>query len=151
MLLLVFGCLTSVLILNCESDTDNPPAATGDCIDSDGDGYGEGSDCLGADCDDTDSNINAGAAEVCSNYLDDNCNGETDEGCSLCEEGLTDCGGSCVNIVTDVNHCGGCDRICNSPDHATAVCSDGVCGFVCNDGWYDYNGDPEDGCESSTP
>ena len=36
------------------------------------------------DCDDTSSSINPGSAEICDNGLDDNCNGEIDEGCISC-------------------------------------------------------------------
>jgi len=50
------------------------------CIDNDGDGYG--SNCLsGLDCNDANSNINPGATEVCNNNLDDDCDGQVDEGC----------------------------------------------------------------------
>jgi len=44
--------------------------------DEDGDGYG--ADC---DCADSDPQQNPGALEVCDNNLDDNCDGEVDEGC----------------------------------------------------------------------
>jgi len=36
------------------------------------------------DCDDSNSQVNQGAQEICENRIDDNCNGETDENCGLC-------------------------------------------------------------------
>ena len=69
--------------------------------DADGDGYGGGSSALSCvqpsgytsasnDCNDGNASINPGAAEVCVNGTDENCNGSFSEGCS---EGLFDCGG----------------------------------------------------------
>ena len=46
-------------------------------VDSDGDGYYAGVD----DCDDTDPEIYPGATEACGDGLDNNCDGQTDEGC----------------------------------------------------------------------
>ena len=52
-----------------------------DCVDDDGDGYAV---CSG-DCDDGDALINPAAEEVCD-AVDNNCDGETDEGdCEYCE------------------------------------------------------------------
>jgi len=66
--------------------------------DSDGDGYdnGNGTICYGAtipagfsfttlgnDCNDNTTAINPGVTEVCSNGMDDNCNGQVDEDCAM--------------------------------------------------------------------
>jgi YVTN family beta-propeller protein len=61
--------------------------------DKDNDGYGDrtsvGQGCPvpedyvkdNTDCDDSDSSRSPGKEEICSNYLDDNCNSQIDEGC----------------------------------------------------------------------
>lgn len=54
------------------------------CIDQDADGYGLGTDCRGADCNDDDDQVNPGMSELC-NEVDDNCDGVTDLE-------VTDCG-----------------------------------------------------------
>lgn len=64
-------------------------------IDSDQDGYGNASvfisDCSqpigyvsdNTDCNDGNAFVNPGATEICGNNIDDNCNGQIDEGCSV--------------------------------------------------------------------
>ncbi|WP_157580469.1 DUF4082 domain-containing protein [Segetibacter koreensis] len=66
--------------------------------DSDNDGYGNplvtktgttppaGYVSNNTDCDDNNAAIHPGAAEVCGNNIDDNCNGSVDEGCSVVTE-----------------------------------------------------------------
>ena len=41
------------------------------CTDPDGDGYGVGVDCLGADCDEESDTVHAGAMELCNGENDD--------------------------------------------------------------------------------
>jgi len=65
----------------CQGD----PICVPDCIDNDGDGYGDpaSASCTHTelDCDDDDPAVNPGATEVCGNGIDDNCSGSIDEGC----------------------------------------------------------------------
>ncbi len=78
-----------------EGRVSQPPTNTAgtDCTDADGDGYGVGADCLGPDCNDGNGNINPAAAERC-NGIDDNCNGQTDEGfTALAPDGTAHCQG----------------------------------------------------------
>ena len=56
------------------------------CYDDDADGYGfyHGDTCLSPeerDCFDQDPAVNPATSEVCDNGIDDNCNGQIDEGC----------------------------------------------------------------------
>ncbi|MBN2106963.1 MAG: putative metal-binding motif-containing protein, partial [Deltaproteobacteria bacterium] len=52
------------------------------CTDSDGDGwFAEGGCCGAADCDDSDPDVNPGAAEKCNDAKDNNCNNTVNEGC----------------------------------------------------------------------
>ncbi|MBD3415205.1 MAG: hypothetical protein GF421_12355 [Candidatus Aminicenantes bacterium] len=62
---------------DCDGDIDEDCST---CIDNDGDGYGEGC-AAGPDCDDTDPSVNPGAEEICGDGIDNNCDGQIDEGC----------------------------------------------------------------------
>lgn len=64
-----------------------------------------------------------------------------------CTEEQEYCTNSCVNLMTDPDHCGSCDSSCETAENATAVCAEGSCTFECEEGFSDYNGDPADGCE----
>ena len=59
-----------------------------ECIDNDGDGYGEGEGCFDSDCDDFNSAVNPGAIEICDNGIDDDCDGLIDEDCTPVEHEL---------------------------------------------------------------
>ncbi|MFW5967255.1 MAG: CAP domain-containing protein, partial [Persicimonas sp.] len=48
-----------------------------------------------------------------------------DAGGSGCDDGLTECGGECVDTESSSDHCGGCDNPC--PDDS---CSEGVCSSI---------------------
>ena len=59
------------------------------------------------------------------------------------------CGGECVDPLSDPRHCGSCDA-CPARAGATSTCTDGACGFACETGFTDCDGDADNGCEANT-
>lgn len=116
---------------------DCPP----DCTDNDGDTYAiEGGTCGPIDCNDMDAAINPGAMEICDDQVDNNCNGEIDEGCDVTcpdadDDGYQDqaCGGTdCNDADPAINP--GAEEICgNGIDENCNGMSDDVC-IICPDG-----------------
>jgi len=77
------------------------------CVDNDGDGWGNPASILCAhpnlDCDDTKPDVNPGAAEICDNAIDDDCDALEDEDCLvsaslLPDTGITQCYNNTVAI-----------------------------------------------------
>jgi len=69
------------------------------------------------------------------NGVDDDCDGETDEG---------------FDTQGDEEHCGGCGIRCAS-EHARAACVEGVCVIqACEPPWADCDGNATNGCETDT-
>jgi len=55
---------------------------------------------------------------------------------------------SVVNLLVDVNNCGGCGVVCSTQNMATITCAGGACNGTCNTGFADCNGNKQtDGCE----
>ena len=52
-----------------------------------------------------------------------------------------------VNILLNVQHCGGCGQPCPSAPHTIPVCNNGACTATCNSGFANCNGGIADGCE----
>ena len=101
------------------------------CVDDDGDQFGVGPSCLGVDCDETDPEIHAGAAERC-NWEDDDCDGQVDEGFDLDNNPL---------------HCGECGRACER-ENEEMFCRGGQCESTgCLPGYWNVDGDASNGCE----
>jgi hypothetical protein len=65
---------------------------------------------------------------------------------------LTCCGGACLDVSGDIQHCGGC-RACASTEVATPVCTSGLCEPMCQAGYADciHPAAPaaDDGCETA--
>ncbi len=62
--------------------------------------------------------------------------------------GETLCGDVCVDLDTDVDHCGQCSEPC-SDENATAQCDQGTCVLVCAKGFGDCDEVVGNGCEQS--
>ena len=156
---------------NCDGNTDEGCLAW--YPDNDGDGYGDSwgtvilADIQPAgyadnnqDCDDSNAAVNPGAAELCNDFIDNNCNGETDEGCALSidwyadgdGDGYGDPAGPVINDVTQppgyVDNSLDCDDANAAVNPAAAEVCDGIdnnCDGRVDDGcldWYpDGDGD----------
>ncbi|MCA9561274.1 MAG: putative metal-binding motif-containing protein, partial [Myxococcales bacterium] len=69
--------------------------------------------------------------EACDS-IDNDCDGDTDEG---------------FDLQADPSHCGGCGRVCEV-ENATPACTAGACAVErCDPGWVDLDGDARNGCE----
>ena len=66
---------------DCDGDADLADADCS-CPDADADGYASDA-CGGDDCDDANAEVNPGHAEVKDNGIDDDCDGQVDEGCFI--------------------------------------------------------------------
>ncbi len=133
------------------SNNGGADAAPGACEDADGDGYFAGDGCDGAqlDCDDSDESAFPGAEEICGDDVDNNCDGQVDEGCQACTDGESrDCGtdeGECSSgVQTCVDGvwgecegevrpqpeiCDGVDNDCDGEvdeDPEQSLCDDGI-------------------------
>ncbi len=104
--------------------------------------------CIVAGCEEGWHDANADAADGCEyactpapdavetcNATDDDCDGRIDED---------------FNLARDPAHCGECNHQCPTPEHASPVCAGGQCVFECEAGWYDNDGQAENGCEADT-
>ncbi len=69
--------------------------------------------------------------EICD-HLDNDCDSKTDEG---------------FDLQTDDKNCGKCGVVCQQV-HGKNVCMDGKCVVKCDSGYWDCDGNPNNGCES---
>jgi hypothetical protein len=72
---------------DCNGEVDEAEVCR-ECDDSDRDGFFAQDGCgTPVDCDDRNRAVNPGAEETCFDGIDNNCNGEVDEDCALCDVG----------------------------------------------------------------
>jgi hypothetical protein len=118
--------------------------------DADGDGFTSTDSCFGSkdDCDDNNAAIHPGAEEVCDK-VDNNCNGQVDEG-GVCKGPDPQCSGQTCFNFTGCNQGGSCSSsgVCGSTAEGGGLCVDGntACEGLraCNNGSSDC--DPGDIC-----
>jgi hypothetical protein len=156
---------------NCDSNIDEGVTNTY-YADSDGDTYGDLNvtleDCTvpsgyvsdSTDCDDTDPAVNPGAAEVCGDGIDNNCDTQIDEGCVTCTDADGDgyyaeagCGTEvdCDDGNPDINP-GACDikrngidEDCDGEDRRSGPACPSGDPEICDDG-IDNDGDGDVDC-----
>ncbi len=107
------------------------------CLDFDRDGYGSpgSADCpngSATDCNDTDTKVHAGSAEICDNHFDDDCDGLVD-----CWDDNCFANPSCTAFVCHPDGCGnGCPSFCTKSQDLdcgppNCVPGNGCCEFGC--------------------
>lgn len=109
-----------------DQNCDGQDQTCGQCHDADSDGF-EDSSCGGNDCDDSQASVHPGAAEICGDGIDQDCDGQ-DEQCQ-CQDmdgdghtpiscGGLDCDDTNPSIFPDAEEiCGdGIDQDCNGAD-----------------------------------
>jgi hypothetical protein len=68
---------------------------------------------------------------------------------SICGAGTTFCGGRCVDLGSDIAHCGACGMACPARANAATTCAARACGFACSAGFADCDANPANGCETN--
>lgn len=116
------------------------------CCDRDRDGYSIPI-CGGSDCNDNNPAINPGATEVCDD-VDNDCDGQVDEGFDQDGDGYTTCEGDCNDTpLSGANINPGMTEICNdlidndcnsaTPDNCSSECTPSDAG-ICSWNWQEY-------------
>ncbi|MFH0870650.1 MAG: LamG-like jellyroll fold domain-containing protein, partial [archaeon] len=119
------------------------------CVDLDSDGYNSngGLSCGAFDCDDNNTSIHPGIADVCGNGIDDDCDGLIDEGCVCAID--SDCD-VLENVFCDSNN-----RVLNNYVCLNATCVFSTPSFIsnCSDGLFCNGAEScsEGACVAGTP
>jgi hypothetical protein len=64
----------------------------------------------------------------------------------VCDQALV-CGDDCVDPSSNLRHCGACDAACVVGQYGKAVCDNGLCRILCDDGYADCDKELANGCE----
>jgi len=130
---------------NCDGQTNQIQTW---CRDADGDGYGDATDTQDAceqpagyvadcsDCDDGDSAVSPGAAENCSDGIDNDCDGQVDNAdpeCDPCYGNPDPCCGSSDPCCGSTDPCCGSTNPCCSSTDPCCGNPDPCCGVDCDD------------------
>jgi hypothetical protein len=57
------------------------------------------------------------------------------------------CSGSCVDLLSDPDHCGECGMVCPDRDNSSPACDELGCDFDCEPGFDDCDAEDSNGCE----
>ncbi len=143
---------------DCDDDVDADDSdCRPTCVDGDSDGYGDGCS-LGEDCNDTLSSTHPGATELCTDTVDNDCDGQTNEGCDTppppppdctdahpCTEDFLDRGTCYHNPRSDRCSVG---QVCNETRGCVSTCTPVT--EICNGRDDDCDGTIDNGCPTCT-
>jgi len=148
---------------NCDGQTDEGLTFVDYFLDNDNDGFGDVNNLINdcqqpsgyvtdnTDCDDNDANINPAATEICDG-IDNNCDGQTDEGLTFVDYFLdndNDGYGDVNNLINDCQQPSGYvtdSTDCNDNDASINPAATETCDGVDND----CDGQTDEGCSLSS-
>ncbi len=73
--------------------------------------------------------------------------GDDADGGLTCTAPEEACGDACIDTTSSVDHCGGCNDPCPTPQNTVVTCASSTCEFACESGWIDTDADTSNGCE----